>query len=263
MEKSIVRQVDHIMIESDDPASLFSWFKEVLGLPEAWAMKDFGGMFSGGVTVGNANLEFVRFKSARFGHPVEDHPPKGGARVAGIAFEPNSSTDLSIKELDARDIPHGDAHRTPNWTDTVISGLLDDPDVAFLAEYHFDHRSWRKALSEALAKTSGGKLGIVGVKEIHVRQNPNSVAESFWKKIFDPNQESPQNCWTIGAGPRLRFSQGEGNSIVSFTFEVRSLTTALDFLRGKELLGLSSDERVLINPAAVQGIQIYLSESTP
>jgi hypothetical protein len=256
----LVRQVDHVLIECGDPSVLFAFFSKTLGLPVAWEMKDFGPMISGGIAVGNVNLEFIRFKTARFGHPIDSFQPRTGNKITGIAFEPEGTVEAALRSFAKREIKHGDAHRAPNWTDAVVTGLFDGTDVGFLAEYHFDVTAWRKTLREEIKRTEGGKLGVLGVKEIAIKIKPSSDCESLWRKFLSPIEENPPGCWTLAAGPRIRFTAGEENSISSVVLEVRSLPLAQAFLKEHEMLGLSSDERTLIQPTVLDGIQVFLSE---
>ena len=56
-----VRQIDHIMIRSEEPSSLYGLFVETFELPVAWEMATRGGVISGGVGFGNVNVETIRF----------------------------------------------------------------------------------------------------------------------------------------------------------------------------------------------------------
>ena len=55
-----VRQVDHIMIRTDDHSKLYAFFTEILQLPVAWPLATRGDVTSGGASFGNANVEAIR-----------------------------------------------------------------------------------------------------------------------------------------------------------------------------------------------------------
>ena len=57
---NIVRQVDHILIASSGAKELFSLLSDTFQFPVAWPMSDYGNFASGGVAVGNVNLEVLK-----------------------------------------------------------------------------------------------------------------------------------------------------------------------------------------------------------
>jgi hypothetical protein len=81
--RSIVRQVDHLLIESAKPEELFALLSETLALPVTWPMAEHVGFKSGGVSAGNVNLEVL----APMG------PPSTPVRLHGIAFDPSPLTE--------------------------------------------------------------------------------------------------------------------------------------------------------------------------
>ncbi|HSW38776.1 MAG TPA: hypothetical protein VLL97_04720, partial [Acidobacteriota bacterium] len=49
----VIRQVDHILVESGNPGALFGFFTDTLQLPIAWPLAENHGYVSGGVGAGN------------------------------------------------------------------------------------------------------------------------------------------------------------------------------------------------------------------
>jgi hypothetical protein len=78
---ALVRQIDHIMVSSDQPEKLFQLFSEKIELPLGWPFKSYGTFSSGGVGFGNVILELM-------------HLDGGHAGLAGVALEPNSLPEL-------------------------------------------------------------------------------------------------------------------------------------------------------------------------
>jgi hypothetical protein len=139
----IVRQVDHILIASSEAKELFSLLSDTFQLPVAWPMSDFGSFASGGVAMGNVNLEIIK----------ETEPAASGAisRWAGFALEPEPLR-TSLAELDARGIRHGvpapfrartpDGSFTTRWTTVGEVDLSSDTTQVFLCAYRRQsHRS--------------------------------------------------------------------------------------------------------------------------
>lgn len=83
-----VRQIDHVLLNSDEPAQLFRLFSQKFGLPVAWPFQSYGTFSSGGVGFGNVNIELLQ---------VQD-PPSG---FIGAALEPSSVSD-AVAGLDAQ-----------------------------------------------------------------------------------------------------------------------------------------------------------------
>ena len=70
---NIVKQVDHILIASSEAKELFTLLSDTFQFPVVWPMSDYGGFASGGVAVGNVNLEVLRAsESADKGNPRLD-----------------------------------------------------------------------------------------------------------------------------------------------------------------------------------------------
>ena len=97
---SIVRRVNyyHIMIRAANPGSC-THFAETMQLPVAWPLTSpREGAVTGGVGVGNVNLETVQFPGQ-----TEQQP-----RLLGFAFEPRS-LDESLRQLTLRSLCSGRA----------------------------------------------------------------------------------------------------------------------------------------------------------
>jgi hypothetical protein len=52
-----VKRIDHILLIPEDPRGLYDFLTQELRLPVAWAFREYEGFASGGVFVGNVNLE--------------------------------------------------------------------------------------------------------------------------------------------------------------------------------------------------------------
>lgn len=99
MTNSVISDIDHILIRVEHPEPLFSTLTEVFGLPSPWPLSTHPAFASIGVSLGNVDLELVRF-----GESTERRP---NARLSGVAFEPSAPTlSESQCELQRRDIAH-------------------------------------------------------------------------------------------------------------------------------------------------------------
>jgi hypothetical protein len=67
-----IRQIDHIMIRTGDPRELFTLFADTLQLPVAWPLTSpRAGVITGGVGLGNVNVETIQFPGQTDTRPRE------------------------------------------------------------------------------------------------------------------------------------------------------------------------------------------------
>ena len=162
--RKVVRQVDHVLISSSQPKALFALLTQTFELPVAWPMSDYGGFVSGGVALGNVNVEVLSAAG-----------PAGGvarARFVGLALEPEPLP--ALPELDARGIVHGRPApyragrswftRKPRWTTVALPTVSADALEVFLCEYGHDVAEQRQRLREQLQSRQGGPLSVRSVR---------------------------------------------------------------------------------------------------
>jgi hypothetical protein len=196
-------------------------------LPVAWPFRDYGNFASGGVSLGNMNLELIRFKS-------------GGAPV-GVAFEPVSLPDLA-GDLDARKVEHGKANPVHMkdgagkdqlaWTTVQLEGLAPTAVIhGFFCQYHFfDVDRVRAELNGKLRQAGGGPLGIERVAEIVLEVGDAALGRSAWAALLGAPQTRDQATWQLGGGPALRIVEGSEDK-VTVRIQVSSLEKARAFLK--------------------------------
>lgn len=255
----VVNQIDHVMVETEDPSVLFRLFTETLGLPVAWPLKDFGMFTSGGVFAGNVNLEFISFRQRFGGGPPLPLGP-GQALFTGLAFEPQGSTAAVQKELGKRGLAYGEPKPTPNWTNMRVEGLLDKPSMLFTCEFHFDFQAQRRALREELAAKKGGRLGLVGVREVRVEVDNPAQAEERWNALLWPLSHAEDAAWVLPEGPGVRLVPGTRNAIQELVLQVNSLRHAREELGRVGLLGDGHARHTQLLPAGVQGLHLRMEE---
>ena len=262
-----IRQIDHIMIRTDDPRELYAFFADVLQLPVAWPlMSPRPGVTTGGVAFGNVNVEAIQVPGQR------DKAP----RLLGFAFEP-SPLDECLAELDRRGITYGERRplvsvgsngsRNVQWTNVTLRQFSDSDGPAdgtmyiFLSEYnptYVDVGQRRARLRKELAESGGGPLGVVAVKEMVVGLTDLEAARRLWQKLLDPVPPSMPDVWQVGDGPGIRLVPARENAIRTLVVSVASLPKAKSFLRGRSLLGSESDEAATVDSSKIGGLDIRL-----
>ena len=122
MTNEIVRRVDRVMVRAHDPDNLFNILTQQLLLRSAWPLATNPFYTSGGVHLGNLNLEIIQVGQTH------------RAQLYGIAFE-LASFENSLPELERRGIPHtppqpflqvdDQGWQVITHTNVYLGGLLD------------------------------------------------------------------------------------------------------------------------------------------
>lgn len=125
--RPIVKQLDHIVVRVGDPAELHTLLTDTFQLPVSWPVQAYPSFTSGGINLGNVNLELLS---------CDVNPSsKTEARIRAIVFESESLSE-TVKELKRRGIPHTpvldyelvqpDGRRVAHWANVMLNKLLGD-----------------------------------------------------------------------------------------------------------------------------------------
>lgn len=263
----VIRQVDHILVESGNPKALFNLFTDTLQLPEAWPLAENQGFMSAGVGAGNVNLEIFRYANQTAASP------KGAshARYTGLAFEPYPLSK-ALRELKVREIPYSKPEpyvsilpkgkKGTLWTTVGLPSFSYSGMTFFLYEYSPDYLNpaiHRKQLANRITLNRGGPLGIQSVQEIILVVTDLAAASAAWQKLLG-QPHSPGSWRMITGGPALRLVKDSRDQIKEMVFKVNSLDHAKAFLKKNDLLGTATPESITLNPAKTQGLRIRLIE---
>jgi hypothetical protein len=262
----VIRQVDHILIESGDPMALFSFFADTLQLPVAWPISENQGYITGGVGAGNVSLELFRY------HDTGGGTRSGAleARYTGLTFEPYPLAD-AIRRLQSVGIPYTPpepsvstlpngkqgiawtAVRLPTVARPLMSISLYEYSPAFLK---VDVR--RKQLGNRLTLNNGGPAGLLAASEIVITAKDPKKDTEIWTRLL--GKPAGSGNWRVGAGPAIRLIAGDQDRIREIILKVESLDRAKIFLKKSKLLGSVSISSVSVNPSRIQGLRISLVE---
>lgn len=175
-------EIDHLMIEVDDPLKSANNVAERLGLPLAWPLIEKEEYSSVGVNFGDVNIEFINFR-VRFG--VKGTTFSG---FSGIAFKVPDSVDDCVKRLKSSGINYrigeeSEAHTTLPVEEENIFPTL------FLVKYHFDTSGWVGRLQQEFADCSGGKYHIGRFKSLSINQSiASNITDEFHLSGGNKNQ---------------------------------------------------------------------------
>jgi catechol 2,3-dioxygenase-like lactoylglutathione lyase family enzyme len=264
-ERPLATRVEHFFVVSDQAQSLFNYFKDEFRLPEVWPFYQYGTLANGGLSLGNAVLEFMPFQK-------EDNKPTK-TEFRGIAFEPKADADATAAELTKRNIPHSDAqpnkvqiggHVLVEWSSVFLSSF--PPTNATVVFFDYKDRQaiaqGRKAASDELARRTGGPLGIVAVAEITVGVQDLKEARSKWSVLLQPAPQISDDAFVFNTGPRIHLVRAESPGIQGIVLSVRSIGEAEKFLRERRLLAKDAAGHIAISPAAIDGLSIRLTDVT-
>jgi hypothetical protein len=254
--QAVIRQIDHIVIGSDQAEALFRLFSEKLYLPVAWPFRSYGSISSGGVGFGNVNVELAR-------QPGPDSSPMSG--LIGVAFDPNALADV-LPELEARGLKHdkpapffmkdGSAQRL-YWT-TVGLPTLPGPRMAFLCKYNFDVEEGRAKIERELQGHQGGPLGIESALELVIGVKDIATGVREWGVLLGSPQAGQGAVWRLGSGPAIHLVAAQADQVLLLRAKVTSLDKARAFLKRENLLGLDAEREISLDHSRASGADIRL-----
>jgi hypothetical protein len=263
----VVRQIDHVRIASNEAKELFELLSVTLRLPVVWPMADYGGFASGGVAVGNVNLEIVKDSLAAGDTAAAGHAAK--SRWTGFALEP-APLETCLRELDARGIPHGAAAPfrkwelgklpTTLWKTVGLPTVSSDACEIFFCEYAEDVAVRRQRQLKELQSRDGGPLAIRSVREIVLGARDVTRARAAWQKLLDPIEATAVGVWPVGGGPAIRVVQADRDGIQGLLIEVKSLAAARVFLKSVDLVGGDGPAEVTLGGSQLAGLHVTLVE---
>jgi hypothetical protein len=244
------------LIGSNEPEQLFRLFSEKLGLPVAWPFRSYGQFSSGGVGLGNVNIELVG----------SEHRQSG---LTAVALEPTASLSEVLSRLDAQGLKHGtpapffqkDSSGTKRllWT-TVNMMTLPPRGTVFFCKYNFDVNERRALINRELQSHGAGSLGIESVMELVIGAKDMAAAQHDWGILLGPVPPSQEPLWQIGTGPAIRLVAAQEDHFVLLRLKVKSLDRARAFLKRQNLLGVDGQHEISLDPTHIAGADIRLVE---
>jgi catechol 2,3-dioxygenase-like lactoylglutathione lyase family enzyme len=255
----LVRQIDHILLNSEKPEQLFAFFTEKLGFPVVWPFQSYGTFSSGGVGFGNVNIELTHLKGS----------PSG---LVGVALEPGSASEALVSSLDARGLKHGapapvyqkdsSGKERLSWTTVQVTSLPPALGV-FFCKYDsafFDLDEGRAMNRRELESHGGGPLGIQSTMELVIGVRDITTAQRDYRALLGPPRDDRELVWQVGAGPAVRLVADHEDHLALLRMKVKSLERARAFLRGEHLLGADTGHEIALERSRVADADIRFVE---
>jgi hypothetical protein len=293
-EEAPVSKVDRLVIRVDDPQPLFHTFTRQMLLPQAWPVTTNPFFTSGGIHLGNLNLEIL---SAGKGH----HP----TRLFGIAFQ-LAPYEHSLPVLEQRGIPHtppqpfyqvdDQGWQVTAWTNVILGGLLGDTPLSRLfinLSHHAPEKTWENgSLPTPLNRRFGlpflldrvfhrgmtyavdynpawyalhiheeplsAGLEVKGVYEVCIGAQNFVRAHRCWQALLQPHPEIHPGIWQLPGDLHLRLVPAAYDGLRGMTIQVQSLNRALQFLNKRDLITSEKNGSARISRKKMHGLDIHL-----
>jgi catechol 2,3-dioxygenase-like lactoylglutathione lyase family enzyme len=256
-----VEIVDHLVIQVPDTNAAFDFFTNSLGLPVAWNLTDYGDFTSGGVSLGNVNLEIIQMsqKSREEGM----FPDRYG--IIGIAFQPAESLNGSLASLDGKNIRYGQpepfvmewagAPRTL-WTNVYFEDFMPET-LVFYCNYSFDENKNREKLKSELVQIHGGPGGVVRLSEIGIRYSTDSTRNN-WVNFISRSDDETEGLLHAAEDVSIRLIPSESEGLSSLTITVASLEKTESLLSDRAIPYTVRDGILEIMPETLPNVTILI-----
>jgi hypothetical protein len=245
---SLAYKIDHVGVCMPGAEEAFRFCHDRLALPVAWPFARYGATRSGGVGLGDLNLEFLDP-----GRPFL--APRQPAGIGLVAFQPAPQTiDDLIAALGHRGIPH----HGPVTTGSQVSGFTNvylgpfGVDLGFFCSYH--HPGSRDAVAiraASLSAAGGGALVLRGVTQIRAALDIDACTMILGA--------SEGGRWSFATGPELVADQSVAAGMALMTWSVADMEAAAAVLAG--LGARRAGDAFTIE--ALGGLEIRLTDASP
>lgn len=212
-ETGIVVDIDHVttVLAAHTARQVFSSLSR-MGLYVVWPYRDYGGFTSGGVRLGNVNIEVIGTNGG------------AGEREQSVTLAASSVQGLTAG-LDDRGIPRGEPEpfppgegEAPLRTTVDLPGLGNAGLAVELCAYPEGPRT------ETVP--SGDLAGVQQVDRVVVGARDAAAARARWVALLSPGKPDPDGTWQPEYGPALQVRPAGEDRVTELVVRVRSLATA-------------------------------------
>lgn len=223
---SLVKKIDHVFVTLAGAECAHRFMIDEVGLPEAWPFAPYGFFASGGITVGNANIEFVEATDA-----FEVITASTPARVQGIAFEPEHIDDAWLAACDRQGLLFLDPMPVEGtgrggdvellWTNVIFTDFIASDSMVFVCEYHVPEGLAPEERRRRLDAAGGGVLGVTGLAEVVVGTADLDAAAARWRRLAGEQGGGPFT-WPPGMTPAVRLVEAPAERVERLVLAVAS-----------------------------------------
>lgn len=243
---SLAYKIDHVGVCMPGAEEAFRFCRERLAFPVAWPFARYGAARTGGIGLGNLNLEFLDP-----GLPfLAPHQPAG---IGLVAFQPAPRT---VDDLTAALARRGVPHQSPVTTGSLVSGFTNvhlgpfGIDLGFFCSYHYPGSHDNAVRAASLSAAGGGALALQSVTEIRAALDIDACTVILGA--------SPGGRWSFRTGPDLVADESAAAGTALMTWLVADLEAAAAVLAG---LGARRAGNVFAIQA-LGGLEIRLTDAS-
>lgn len=207
-QKRLAKDLNHVTsITSEKRAEALYNGLLSLGLPSAWKFSEYGPISSGGVRLGNLNVELGSGTS-----------PLAGDQFA--TFEPPGLKGLTAR-LDARGIKHGKPVPTKAGSKLLYTRVVL-PTYSEVNSSTVQFCAYAFPTGKPSVKAPANKAGLVNVPRVVL----NTKRPASWAKLLAPARASHGNTYRLPSGPLVQLNKSNRNSIARLDVRVKKVPRA-------------------------------------
>ena len=259
--------LDHVYLRVQDLDAHLAFFRDGLGLPLSWPVRDEAFARYAWVNAGNVQLELWQARS-------NDDLPSDTALpcVAGVALWPQDvpqarrtleGLGVACKEPKTWRTPATGGVLADNFTNCLVTDASSPACQVFFCQWssYAPIAPWPKGESTASRRercaaelaASGGAVGVVGLHTIHMESiDPDATARVWTCLTGEHRRAAPGIALSISRGPETR--------IAALVFRVRDLPAAASALKEQGTRTRREAAALWIDEGATSGLRIGLSD---
>ena len=195
-----------------------------LKLPSAWPFASYSAISSGGVRLGNVNIELGAGTS-----------PEAGSQF--VTFQPPTLTGLTAA-LDERGIKHG-APDPQMVGPKLLYTLVELPSFAQANKLTAQFCVYNFPDGKPTRIAPANRAGLVSVSRVRI----NTKDPVSWSKLFAPAKPSAGYVYRLPSGPVVQLIRSSSNSVASVDVAVKNVATAAKAFRA---VGISVKSNVAL-----------------
>lgn len=205
---TVVSDLNHVTSITAEPEAKRLYDALIdLGLPSAWPFATYKPISSGGVRLGNLNIEL--------GAGI---PPIAGNQFA--TFEPPTLDGLTAA-LDARGIKHSPPIPLYNG-DELFYTRVELPTYSQASRFTAQFCAYNFPSGNPTRVAPTNEAGIINVSRVVI----NSRDPGSWRKLMAPWKPSRGGTYRLSSGPLVQLRKGRSDSIDSLHLRVRNVSRA-------------------------------------
>jgi len=205
---SVVSDLNHVTSITTEPEARKIYDALIdLGLPSAWPFATYEPISSGGVRLGNLNIEL--------GAGI---PPIAGDQFA--TFEPPALDGLTAA-LDARGIKHSPPIPLYNG-DELFYTRVELPTYSQAGRFTAQFCAYNFPSGKPTRVAPANEAGVINVSRVVINsRNPGS-----WRRLMAPSKPSRGGTYRLSSGPLVQLRKSRSDSIDSLHLRVRNVSKA-------------------------------------